>query len=219
MPDIFESVFDIFYLLFAILTGVFMLVNAQGRILPQLGGALALVLGLGDAFHLLPRVRRALFGYGKYTKKAMGAGIFVSSITMTVFYILLYYFWTHEFCVYAKSLSPVFPVLIWGSAALRIVVCFFPENHWLSGKENKRFSLYRNLPFLVTGICEILLFLMTGNSDGNGMGRMAGAIIVSFACYIPVTLYAKKYPMVGMLMIPKTCAYICMIALIRGAAF
>lgn len=37
-----------------------------------------------------------------------------------------------------------------------------------------------------------------------GMGI---AVIVSFACYLPVVFLAKKKPMIGMLMIPKTIAY------------
>lgn len=34
------------------------------------------------------------------------------------------------------------------------------------------------------------------------------AVVISFACYIPVVLFADIVPMVGMLMIPKTCAYV-----------
>lgn len=47
----------------------------------------------------------------------------------------------------------------------------------------------------------------------NYMTRMAAAIIISFGCYLPVTLLSKKMPKVGMLMIPKTCAYIWMIVM------
>ena len=34
------------------------------------------------------------------------------------------------------------------------------------------------------------------------------AVVVSFGCYIPVVLFADTVPAVGMLMIPKTCAYV-----------
>lgn len=34
------------------------------------------------------------------------------------------------------------------------------------------------------------------------------AVVISFACYIPVVLFADTIPPVGMLMIPKTCAYV-----------
>jgi len=33
-------------------------------------------------------------------------------------------------------------------------------------------------------------------------------IVLSFGFYIPVVLFADKIPMIGMLMIPKTCAYV-----------
>jgi hypothetical protein len=37
---------------------------------------------------------------------------------------------------------------------------------------------------------------------------MAVMILVSYACYIPVILFVQQTPMVGMLMIPKTLAYL-----------
>ena len=33
-------------------------------------------------------------------------------------------------------------------------------------------------------------------------------IVLSFSFYIPVVLWANTIPMIGMLMIPKTCAYV-----------
>lgn len=33
-------------------------------------------------------------------------------------------------------------------------------------------------------------------------------IVLSFGFYIPVVLFADTIPVVGMLMIPKTCAYV-----------
>lgn len=37
---------------------------------------------------------------------------------------------------------------------------------------------------------------------------VALAIVISFACYLPVVLWVDKYPKLGMLMVPKTCAYL-----------
>ncbi len=37
--------------------------------------------------------------------------------------------------------------------------------------------------------------------------------IISFACYLPVVIWGKRHPAVGMLMMPKTLAYVWMIAL------
>ena len=33
-------------------------------------------------------------------------------------------------------------------------------------------------------------------------------IVLSFGFYIPVVLWADAVPLIGMLMIPKTCAYV-----------
>ena len=40
------------------------------------------------------------------------------------------------------------------------------------------------------------------------MTKMVAAILISFGCYLPVTLFSKTKPKVGLLMIPKTCAYV-----------
>ena len=50
-----ESTFDILYLLFAIITGIVILIKLRNKN-DVLMGTAALVLGLGDAFHLIPRV-------------------------------------------------------------------------------------------------------------------------------------------------------------------
>ena len=33
-------------------------------------------------------------------------------------------------------------------------------------------------------------------------------IVLSFGCYLPVVLFAETIPVIGALMIPKTCAYL-----------
>ncbi len=50
-----ESAFDILYLLFAITAGILILRKAGNRA-SRLMGFAALILGCGDAFHLVPRV-------------------------------------------------------------------------------------------------------------------------------------------------------------------
>ena len=50
-----ESTFDILYLLFAVLTGIIILIKRRNKTDILMGSA-ALILGLGDSFHLVPRV-------------------------------------------------------------------------------------------------------------------------------------------------------------------
>jgi len=81
-----ESSFDILYLLFAVISGCVMLKRARNKTEKQMGLA-ALILGCGDAFHLVPRVLN-YFASADMTA-ALGIGKLVTSLTMTVFYVLL----------------------------------------------------------------------------------------------------------------------------------
>ena len=103
--------------------------------------------------------------------------------------------------------------VIWISAVVRIVICMFPQNNWCTDEGNMKLSVIRNTVFAVTGIGVIILYLISGNTYGYHMTRMVAAIIISFGCYLPVTLFSKTKPKVGLLMIPKTCAYMWIIAM------
>lgn len=54
MQAIFETLFDIVYLVTVITLGVRMLRDSRGRQQARLYGAMAVTLGCGDAFHLVP---------------------------------------------------------------------------------------------------------------------------------------------------------------------
>lgn len=152
MPDIMEAIFDAGYLIFDLIAGILFFVFSKGNPLFILYGVLTLTLCGGDAFHLVPRIIRAVHGSSEKIRKQLGIGLQVSSITMTVFYIILLYVWKLT----------------------------FPE---------------LNAPATV----EAMIWI--------------SAIIISFGCYLPVTLFSKTKPKVGLLMIPKTCAYMWIIAM------
>lgn len=97
VPDIMEAVFDIGYLLFDLIAAVLFFVFSKGNSLFVLYGILTLTLCGGDAFHLVPRVIRAFRGSSDKIKKQLGMGLQISSVTMTVFYILLMYIWKNTF--------------------------------------------------------------------------------------------------------------------------
>ena len=85
-----ESAFDILYLLFAVISGFVILRSAKRKDEKQMGLAV-LILGCGDAFHLVPRVLN-YFVSADFTA-ALGIGKLITSVTMTVFYLLLYHIW------------------------------------------------------------------------------------------------------------------------------
>lgn len=206
-----ESVFDIAYLVFDLVAAIIFFANANGRLVFVLYGWLTLCLGGGDAFHLIPRVQMHLFGVREDTQRKLGLGTAITSVTMTVFYVLLYFIWREIFP--NIEVSPAIPTLIFITAAARIVLCLFPQNDWFSGKENLRWSLYRNVPFAITWILVIVLFAISGNTGGYGLWRMCIAIALSFGFYLPVTFLAKRKPAVGALMLPKTVMYMWVIGM------
>lgn len=206
MQAIMETGFDIVYLITVLTLGIRMLRECGGWAQFRLFGAMAVVLGAGDVFHLVPRaVALCTTGLENYTV-ALGAGKWITSITMTVFYVLLYYVWRLR---YAVSGRRGLTALVWVLAALRVGLCMMPQNRWLSADAPLIWGIWRNLPFAALGIVIILLFYRSAREHGDKAFRwMWLTIVLSFAFYIPVVLWADAVPMIGMLMIPKTCAYV-----------
>lgn len=111
MPDLMEAIFDICYLTFDLIAGILFFALSKGNILFVLYGILTLTLCGGDAFHLIPCVIRTFKGSSDRIKKQLGIGLQVSSITMTVFYILLLYIW--KFTFYEMKAPVALEMVIW----------------------------------------------------------------------------------------------------------
>lgn len=209
--DLFEVIFDIGYLIFDLIAGIIFFIFSKANPLFILYGILTLTLCFGDAFHLIPRVKRALYGSNKKINRQLGLGLQVSSITMTIFYILLLYIWKLTF---PELKAPfIIEIIVWITGIIRIFICFLPQNNWLTNGGNMKLSIIRNSVFAITGLGIIILYIISGNTNNYNMTRMVWTIIISFVCYLPVTIFSKKYPKIGMLMIPKTCAYIWIIVM------
>ena len=207
MQAIFETLFDIVYLVGVITLGVLMLRGSRGRRQFRLYGAMAVTLGCGDAFHLVPRaVALCTTGLEQYTA-ALGIGKLVTSITMTAFYVLLYYVWRARYEVKGRS---ELTVAVWVLALSRAALCLMPQNAWTSAQPPLSWGIWRNIPFTLLGALVVVLFYRGAKEKRDGDFRWLWlTVVVSFACYIPVVLFADSVPAVGMLMIPKTCAYVC----------
>ena len=206
MQAIMETLFDAVYLFTVITLGIIMIRKSAGNKQYMLFGIMAVVLGLGDSFHLVPRaVALCTTGLENYTVR-LGIGKFITSITMTFFYILLYYVWRIRYNVRGKAgLTASFYLL----AAARIALCLFPQNRWTSAQAPLSWGIYRNIPFALIGLLIIVLFYKSAKeTNDKNFKYMWLTIVLSFGFYIPVVLWADVNPLIGMLMIPKTCAYV-----------
>jgi hypothetical protein len=64
-------------------------------------------------------------------------------------------------------------------------------------------------PLALLGLLIIVLFFNSAKKNNDKEYRfMWLTIVLSFGFYIPVVLWADIYPMIGLLMMPKTCAYV-----------
>lgn len=206
MPQaIAETVFDVLYLGFAITAGLTMFIKGKDTLVKK-AGLMAALLGAGDSFHLIPR-SYALWTTGlEANAAALGIGKLITSITMTSFYLILYYVWRDRYQIKGrKSLT----VAMWTLSALRIALCMLPQNQWLTYRQPLFFGVLRNIPFAIMGVIIIVIFAQeTKKADDAVFRFMPLAVGLSFGFYLPVVLFSGILPIIGMLMIPKTMAYV-----------
>ena len=139
---------------------------------------------------------------------ALGVGKLVTSVTMTVFYVFMYYIWIGT---YGETEKKPLTSAIWILAAVRIVLCLFPQNRWLENDSGVLWGVIRNAPFVALGAIIVALYFKSRNK--NRRFRFIWLLVtLSFLFYIPVAVAAGIVPILGMLMLPKTVCYILILA-------
>ena len=206
MQAIVETLFDAVYLISVITIGILMIRKSKGNRQFTMFGIMAVLLGSGDAFHLVPRAfALCTTGLENFTVQ-LGLGKWITSVTMTIFYVILYYIWRERYQIKGHNATTA---AIYVLAGLRIVLCMMPQNEWLSAEAPHSWGIYRNIPFALMGLLIIVLFYKSAKERNDQSFRwMWMTIVLSFVFYIPVVLWADVVPTIGMLMIPKTCAYV-----------
>ena len=206
MQAIFETIFDIIYLGTVIVLGIKMIREGIDNKQYFLFGVMALVLGFGDAFHLVPRaIALNTTGLESYTR-ALGLGKLITSITMTIFYIILYYVWRERYKIKDKK---GLTFTIWALTIIRILLVLCPENKFLISPSPLVWGIYRNIPFTIMGLVIIVIFYQKSREKKDiAFKNLWLTIVLSFGFYLPVVLFEQSLPAIGVLVVPKTCAYI-----------
>ena len=178
MQAIVETLFDICYLVTVLTVGIRMICDAKGSRQFELFGWMTVVLGAGDSFHLVPRaIALCTTGLDSFAFQ-LGLGKWITSVTMTVFYALLYYVWRERYEVEGqKSLT----VAVYALASIRVVLCMMPQNQWLTDRSPLIWGICRNIPFALLGILVIVLFYRSAKESGHkAFGWMWLTIVLSF---------------------------------------
>ena len=146
------------------------------------------------------------FAAGDFTAW-LGFGKLVTSITMTVFYLLMYRLFLRA---YEEREDRKLSLAVYGLAAVRVLLCLLPQNGWLQNDSSVLWGVIRNVPFVALGCIDIWLF-----RRNRGKIRCFRSvwlyITLSFIFYIPVAVAASLVPLLGMLMLPKTVCYMLLI--------
>ncbi len=200
-----EVVFDLLYLFTVFYLGVKLIQKREVKRLYLVFGLMALTLGFGDMFHLIPRVIAHLTtGLEDYTFY-LGLGKAITSFTMVIFYLLVLLAYEIRFNDKNMYTGIIVTVLL----LAKIVLSLLPQNEWLTNTATLEFQIIRNIPFVLMGIYLVTIFIIKAQKEKDiPFIKIAIGIALSFLFYIPVVLFASTFPPVGALMMPKTLAYV-----------
>lgn len=205
---LFESAFNVFYLV-TIYILIFLMIKAAGNLskenkgIPRLLIAGFALLALGDTGHVGFRVAAYLLGGLEAHAVLLGIGSMATAVTVTGLYLLFVEIW---YKTNNKARGGLYFILML-TGLIRIALIFFPQNQWESIVPPFDWSLYRNIPLMLLGAGAAWLFFRAGEKKEyfRNMGILVAA---SYAFYLPVILFVQQVPLLGMLMIPKTLAYL-----------
>jgi hypothetical protein len=210
--EIMEIAFDIFYLIFIWALDILMLtkrkkVEAANKRAADLILAAFLLLAIGDTGHVGFRVVAYALGGLEANVHLVGLGSLSTGITIGIVYMLFLEYWR---IMFAKPRSAFYYVLN-GVGILRLVIMAFPQNDWESTTPPYGWSLARNIPLMIQGLGLAIVMLQEANKTNNKVGRqLAWCIFTSYLFYTPVILFYHLWAPIGMLMMPKTVAYMVM---------
>ncbi len=222
-----ETSFNIFYLIFISILVLAMYVRLPNVNPRNKGTALCILwaflfLALGDLGHVGARV--VAFSMGGLDAKItlLGSSIMIAPIgsimtawTFTLFYVCMVLMWKARF----NKKFEIAAFIVFLLAIIRSILMLLPGNTW-DGEQQEDFSfMIRNIPLVMMQIGTVYLIIRDAiATDDTVLKWIGGMIIISLVCYAPVVFLLTYYPLIGMLMIPKTIAYMA-IALISFRSF
>lgn len=171
-----------------------------------------ILLAAGDSGHVGFRVAAHLMGdlnkqvsvFGS-PMSLIGIGMMTTAYTVTLFYMVFVWVWQERFDKKANG----FTWFLLAVGVARLIFMALPANDWGNLVPPQPVSIYRNLFLIVQGLGLIGLLLSEAYKNNDLPFKWIGwMIVVSYAFYIPVILFAQEIPTIGLLMIPKTCAYV-----------
>jgi hypothetical protein len=214
---LFETLFDVIYLI--LVWGMVILMTVKMSKVKEADRKTAnwirlafILLATGDTGHVGFRVLAQLTNTLDKPVSILGApmhliglGMMTTAFTVTMFYMIFILVWQSR----NKEKSSWITNLLLAFGVIRIIFMALPANQWGDLVPPQPIGLYRNLFLVIQGVGLLgLLFYSASRKKDKLFLAIAWMIVLSFAFYTPVILFVQQIPMIGMLMIPKTIAYL-----------
>jgi hypothetical protein len=170
-------------------------------------------LAFGDTFHVGARtISYFLEGGLEATVQIFGNSFgivgwsaLITAVTVTIFYLFFLVTWI----VRNQGQASALVYFLFTVAGIRLGLLVLPENQWNQPTPVQPWSMIRNLPFIILGFGVAALFLKMAVNKKDRTSMWIGILILfSFLTYLPVIVFVQAIPILGMLMIPKTIAYL-----------
>ena len=212
-----EIIFNIIYLV-AVWCLVIAMVKRRAHVAQDEWGAALWILlafaflALGDTGHVGFRVIAYALGgletaitlFGEEMNLA-ALGSLSTAWTFTFFYVCMVFMWKAR---YSRKLGMI-AWLVLAAAVVRSIIMLVPGNEWTSLTSPRPIYIIRNFPLMLMQLGMIYLIMRDAKASNDSTFIWIGImIVISFVCYAPVVAFIHSYQPVGMLMIPKTLAYL-----------
>jgi hypothetical protein len=161
-----------------------------------------ILLAWGDTAHV--GLRLVGLAQGRLQDGWIGYGALATAVTVTLFDLLLVL--AHQ-RLGPRRWGPL-PRLLLALALLRLILLGLPQNRWASVLPPQPWSLLRNLPLVALTVGVGWLYLATPGDRQRWQRAIGGLLLASALCHLPVALWIQRQPLLGLLMIPKSLAYL-----------
>jgi len=205
-----EIIFDISYLIVIWVLVLLMYKNRvnvkeENKLTAKLFTIAFFLLALGDTGHVGFRAAAYLMGGLEANASLVGLGSLSTAITVTFFYMIVVEIWRVHF----DKKRGVFWWLMMIVSVIRLIIMALPQNRWLAHDADFIWTLGRNIPLMIVGLSIAAAIMIDGVKNKDKVYiAVSSMIFTSYLFYMPVIFFAHIVPMLGMLMMPKTLAYL-----------
>lgn len=201
MHSVIKSSFYMIFLVLALFVSVKLLLNSKGNKKIMIFGLLTFLLGIGEGFHIVPRILEIFNSDIDTYGPLMDSGRFISSISIIIVYLLLFWFWRVYYGVTDKKHMEII-LLVLGFIGVILSVVLKDSSNFFP-------IILRNLPTLAIGSIVIYQYKnQATTSPSKGFGFMWLSLLLSLVFTIGFELLSYNYVFFTILMMPKTLMFI-----------